>query len=268
MAQIRCAIDGNTVKVINPKVVNIDRRPKLEPSNYTAQGKRKATAGDPIRSLDDIQLIKNYYHEHNLRNYLLFILGISTGIRGKDLLRLRVRDVVDANGYVVREIATFESKTNKMNHPILNDEAQEAISEYLNSMDGCSANDYLFRAKSNENKALEPDSLYKILTRTKKTLGLEFNFTVRTLRKTFAYWIIKQHYNDPHVMASLQEMLNHDSMLTTLHYSGHTRENLEAMYRDMGAVIAGTAKSTLPETATVENKLDAILAHLSLDAED
>ena len=68
-------------------------------------------------------------------------------------------------------------------------------------------------------------------------------------------------------MASLQEMLNHDSMLTTLPYSGHTRENLEAMYRDMGAVINGTAVDNLPKTDSVESKLDAILSALNLDIE-
>ena len=131
MYKISAPISGNVVRNIqtSTNIININRRYTPTPSNYTAQGKRKATAGDPIRNLSDIQLIKNYYHERSLRNYLLFILGISTGLRGKDLLRLKVRDVVDCNGYVVKEIASFESKTNKMNHPFLNDEAQAAVSE-------------------------------------------------------------------------------------------------------------------------------------------
>lgn len=249
------------------KVVEVHRRYTPPPSNFTSQGKRKATAGDPIRSLDDIQTIKNYFHDRSLRNYLLFVLGISTGLRGKDLLRLQVRDVVDSNGFVVNEIASYESKTNKMNHPILNDEAQKAISEYLNSLPSASENDYLFRVSPAENKPLKPDSMYRLLVTAKKALGLEFNFTVRTLRKTFAYWIIKQHYDDPHVMASLQEMLNHDSMLTTLHYSGHTRENLESMYKDMGAVLDGSAKESMPKSNNIEQKLDALLAALDLDKE-
>ena len=269
MYQISAPISGNVVRNIqtSTNIININRRYTPTPSNYTAQGKRKATAGDPIRNLSDIQLIKNYYHEHSLRNYLLFILGISTGLRGKDLLRLKVRDVVDCNGYVVKEIASFESKTNKMNHPLLNDEAQAAVSEYLNSLPCCTSETYLFSTTPTSNTPLKPDSLYRILVRTKEALNLDINITVRTLRKTFAYWIIKQHYNDPHVMASLQEMLNHDSMLTTLHYSGHTRENLEAMYRDMGAVINGTAVDNIPKTDAVESKLDAILSALNLDVE-
>ena len=260
-------INGNVVRTLNTNIINIDRRPKPTPSNYTAQGKRKATAGDPIRSLDDIQTLKNYFHSTSLRNYLLFILGISTGLRGKDLLRLKVRDVVDAHGFVVGELASYESKTHKMNHPLLNDEAQMAVSEYLNSLPTCSADDYLFRATPAENTPLKLNSMHRLLIRAQDKLGLEFNMTVRTLRKTFAYWIIKQHYDDPNVMASLQEMLNHDSMLTTLHYSGHTREHLEAMYRDMGAVINGTAQSTAPETETVESKLDAILAMLGTNGD-
>ena len=228
---------ANSPVVSLANVINIDRRPKPVPSNYTARGKRKATPGDPFRELSDIQLFKNYFHEHSLRNYALFVLGISIGIRGKDLLRLQVRDVVTNDGFVADEISTFESKTHKMNHPIINAEAKAALAEYLSSLPVVHPEDYLFRASSDENKPLETNSLRRLLVRAKEVLAPQlscnFSLNVRSLRKTFAYWIIVQHYDDPHVMASLQEMLNHDSMLTTLHYSGHTRDHLSVMYQDM-----------------------------------
>lgn len=271
MYQISSFIEGNAVRNLTPtsKVIQLDIRPAA--SNYTAQGKRKPTAGDPIRSLADIQLFKDYFHSQSLRNYLLFVLGISVGIRGNDLLRLQVRDVITPNGFVVDEVSTFESKTHKMNHPMLNNEAKSAIGEYLNSLPKVYADDYLFKASPDVNKQLETGSLRAILLRAKAKLQpqitTDFGMTVRTLRKTFAYWIIKQHYDDPLVMASLQEMLNHDSMATTLHYSGHTRDNIRTMYSDMGAVLNGTAKSELPQTPTVEQKLDMLLSALNLDAE-
>lgn len=263
------------VRVENPipytNVINIDRRPKLVPSNYTARGKRKATPGDPFRSLSDIQLFKEYFHSHSLRNYLLFVLGISIGIRGNDLLRLQVRDVVNSNGFIVSEIATFESKTHKMNHPIINAEAKKAIAEYLNSLPVVYPDDYLFKASPNDNHPLKTNSLRRLLVRAKEALAPQlsgdFDLNVRSLRKTFAYWVIVQHYNDPHVMASLQEMLNHDSMLTTLHYSGHTRDHLTTMYEDLGDVISGTATRALPQTDSVESKLDMLLDALKLDTD-
>ncbi len=262
---------ANSPVVSLANVINIDRRPKPVPSNYTARGKRKATPGDPFRELSDIQLFKNYFHEHSLRNYALFVLGISIGIRGKDLLRLQVRDVVTNDGFVADEISTFESKTHKMNHPIINAEAKAAIAEYLSSLSIVHPDDYLFRASSDENKPLETNSLRRLLVRAKEALAPQlscnFSLNVRSLRKTFAYWIIVQHYDDPHVMASLQEMLNHDSMLTTLHYSGHTRDHLSVMYQDMGNVVAGTATRALPQTESVEAMLEKLLDALKLDAE-
>lgn len=267
-------LEGNVVRNLQPisaNIITVNLRPKQPASNYTSQNKRKATEGDPIRSIEDIQLIKEYFHSTNLRNYLLFVLGISIGIRGKDLLRLQVRDVVNCNGYILDEIATFESKTHKMNHPIINDEAKAAIAEYLATFETVSPTDYLFRVSPTNNTPIKPDSLYKILVRTKQKLAdkltVNFNFNVRTLRKTFAYWVIKQHYNDPHVMASLQEMLNHDSMLTTLHYSGHTREHLTTMYNDMGDVISGKAVVDTPAADSVESKLDMILSLMMPAAE-
>ena len=49
----------------------------------------------PIRDKEIIQEIKEFYKKQNERNYILFLLGINTGFRISDILRLRVRDVED-----------------------------------------------------------------------------------------------------------------------------------------------------------------------------
>lgn len=47
----------------------------------------------PIRDKEMIKELKEYFKEQNERNYILFLLGINTGLRISDILRLRVRDV-------------------------------------------------------------------------------------------------------------------------------------------------------------------------------
>lgn len=72
---------GDAVK---PKRPEIEKRPRNN-SPYTSHGKPKATPGDPIRDMADIQKAKEFLLNNGktrrirLRNYMFFTLGISTG---------------------------------------------------------------------------------------------------------------------------------------------------------------------------------------------
>lgn len=47
----------------------------------------------PIRSLKQIETIKKLLKQQSLRDYCLFVLGINSGLRISDLLKLRISDV-------------------------------------------------------------------------------------------------------------------------------------------------------------------------------
>ncbi len=47
----------------------------------------------PIRDLKQIETIKWILKQKSLRDYCLFVLGINSGLRISDLLRLRICDV-------------------------------------------------------------------------------------------------------------------------------------------------------------------------------
>ncbi|MFH4247375.1 tyrosine-type recombinase/integrase, partial [Acinetobacter baumannii] len=46
-----------------------------------------------IRDPEQIQQLKEYFKEKSLRNYILFIMKINTGLRISDILKLKVGDV-------------------------------------------------------------------------------------------------------------------------------------------------------------------------------
>lgn len=50
---------------------------------------------EPIRDKNKIKEIKNILKKKSERNYMLFVLGINTGLRIGDLLSLKVEDVKD-----------------------------------------------------------------------------------------------------------------------------------------------------------------------------
>lgn len=248
-------------KVVDISSLKQKRRP--DTSNYMADGKRKPVAGEPIRSQEDILKIRHFLLNNSkqnvaLRNNMLFTVGISVGIRGNDLIRLKIRDVLDDNGEIVKELTVFESKTSKMNHPMLNEEARKSIRDYIDSLDEYDDDDYLFKAQG-KNEPFKRSNFHHFMKKIEKECGLGYNLTVRSLRKTFAYWTIKLHPDNVNVLASLQEMLNHNDMKTTLHYSGHAKDHLSVMYDDMAQVFDEAKNFKEDGNANLESKIDRLL---------
>lgn len=227
----------------NIMLTSVKQRPTNN-SNYTSTGKRKKTPCDPIRKQEDIVKMKRYFLANGktpqvrLRNHAIFVLGISIGVRGGDLLRLRISDVLGPDGEVMDEIRVFESKTRKAVYPFINETAKSALRMYIDSLQRYSYDDILFSQYSNRKEPMTTDNLCKLIANAGKALGLPYHLGSHSLRKTFAYWTINLHQNDLNTMISLQEMLNHSSMKTTLHYSGHTRDDVKPMYYDIDNIFS------------------------------
>lgn len=62
----------------------------------------------PIRDPEQIQQLKDYFKEKSIRNYILFVMGINTGLRISDILKLKVGDVKGSY------ISMREKKTGKL----------------------------------------------------------------------------------------------------------------------------------------------------------
>ena len=88
----------------------------------------------PIRDLKKIETIKKLLRQQNLRDYCLFVVGINSGLRISDLLKLRVSDVYE-NGKPKDRILIREKKTNKFKDFSLSDNAKSALKEYLKTRD-------------------------------------------------------------------------------------------------------------------------------------
>ena len=58
---------------------------------------------EPIRDLDLLENICDYLQKTNVRNFILFNMGIYSGLRISDILKLKVRDVKDKNYISMRE---------------------------------------------------------------------------------------------------------------------------------------------------------------------
>jgi integrase len=162
---------------------------------------------EPIRDRDIIQEIMNYMKEKNIRNYILFMLGIYTGLRISDILLLRVRNVKR-----MKYISIREKKTGKQQLIEINPELRKALEQYCIDKEG---KEFLIQSREGINSPLGRSQAYNIISKAAKQFGVS-NVGCHTMRKTFGYHFYKQT-ND---IITLQYIFNHDHPSITLRYIG------------------------------------------------
>ena len=224
----------NMILSIMQKQNNINKseepkQPHIKKSKFTSTGKPKAQAAEPIRSIEDIKKIQDYfYNKQSYRDMMMFTVGISVGLRISDLLSLKFSDVMYDDYTFKSYIDIVEQKTDKVTHTALDDcvitkSVQDAIELYMCSLEHKpNMDDYLF--PSQKGGHLDTRSAHKILKQMSRNLKLSYNVGTHSLRKTFGYWTIKLNPNDNNALIGLQAMYHHSSERTTLGYTGITKD--------------------------------------------
>jgi integrase len=115
---------------------------------------------DPIRSLDDLERIKEVL-AGKPRDLCLFVLGINNGLRISDLMRLKVRDVQGLKPGDSLEIR--ESKTGKPNVLMVNKSSYKDLKRHLEAS-GASEDDFLFRSNKTS-RALSKHAVNHLIRR-------------------------------------------------------------------------------------------------------
>lgn len=180
---------------------------------------------EPIRNIDQIEAMKSYLKKRNIRDWLLFVLGINSALRISDLLMLEVEDVKNADRITLREI-----KTNKEKDFPLSTKAREAVAEYL-SATNLKDSDPLFISRKVTAKGLKPKAIsrqqaWEILNQAARHVGITDAIGTHTMRKTFGYHAYQQGYD----IAQIQQLLNHSTPAVTLRYIGITKDDIDSIY--------------------------------------
>ena len=174
---------------------------------------------EPIRDSETVRNIADYLKANNIRNFIMFFIGIYSGLRISDILKLRVSDVKGKDRINIRE-----KKTNKQKNLSINPVLKREINIYC---EGKKLNEYLIPSREGINKPLGRCQAYLIM----KEIGKKFNIPdlgTHTLRKTFGYHYYKK-YKD---VAMLQEIFNHSSPSITLKYIGINQESIDKSFKD------------------------------------
>lgn len=166
----------------------------------------------PIRDKSLIEKMKSELLRNGKRDYMIFVVGINTGLRISDILTLKVNDVKGSH-IILREEKT--DKTKRINISNIRDELD-------NYIDGMGDNDYLFASRKGDNKPITRVQAYRILNNVAGKIGIE-EVGTHTLRKTFGY----HFYQKTKDVALLQELFNHSAPSVTLRYIGINQDIMD-----------------------------------------
>lgn len=145
------------------------------------------------------------------RDYILFLIGINTGLRVGDLLRLKVSDLKRKKKTTIQEGKTKKPRVVNISN------IYEEVQAYLKTVDSV----WAFPSRKGS-KAITPTQAYRQLNKAAEYAGVE-HIGTHTMRKTFGYWFYKQTRD----VAKLQMILNHSHPQITLRYIGITDEEIE-----------------------------------------
>ena len=176
----------------------------------------KKHIAEPIKSKKDIKAVEQYLKEHNERDYVLWVLGVNSGLRVSDIVGLNVSDVVDKT-----HITIIEKKTQKRKSFYINDKLKRVLKPFIKDRD---LNEPLFLGK--QGKRLDRKQVYRFLIDTCNKVGIKSKVSTHTMRRTFGY----HHYQQYKDAIILQKIFNHSSQRITLMYIGVDQDEIDWSY--------------------------------------
>lgn len=147
------------------------------------------------------------------RDFILFLLGINTGLRVSDLLKLKVKDVKRKKKVIIKEGKTEKPRTIHLSN------IYSELNDYIKTIKG---SEWLFPSRKGD-KPISRIQAYRQLNKAARMVDINNGIGTHTMRKTFGYW----YYKETKDIASLQMVLNHSHPEITLKYIGITDEEIE-----------------------------------------
>lgn len=173
---------------------------------------------EPIREKEKIEIVKRILKENGSRDYLLFLIGINSGLRISDLLKLKVADVKNKE-----YIELIEQKTNKYKRFPITKSFKHELEEFISCKDG---EEWLFKSKRGK-RPITRIQAYRIISKACLKAGITAHIGTHTLRKTFGYHFYRENKD----VALLQCIFNHSTPSVTLRYIGINQEIIDSRLR-------------------------------------
>lgn len=173
----------------------------------------------PIKDEETLTQFKERLKEVDDKYYILFEIGVGTGLQLQEILKFRNKDI---RGKEAIE-ASIGTKNIKRTFRIPLD-LQETIKDYTEGKD---PEAYLIVGHSGSSSPLSREQAYRVFKTVGKNMGLS-SIGAQTMRKTFAW----KYYKATGDIYYLQNLLNHASPSITYRYIGE-KPNVEVVLKKM-----------------------------------
>lgn len=185
----------------------------------------KKVASRPITTTSRVLDIQDYLKYKNYRDYVLFLLGITTGYRAGDLVKLKARDIREAlkrSEFTIYEGKKMNSKNiRKENRKPRTVEIIPGVAKILkNYISDMKDYEYIFKSRKGINKHIGVQAISNILKNAGEYFGM-YNISAHSMRKTYAYKIYIESDRD---IVAVKELLGHRSIEETKKYIGLDKE--------------------------------------------
>lgn len=173
---------------------------------------------EPLKDRKDIAKIEKYLLGYNKRDYVIWVLGLNSGLRVSDIVALNAGDVVDKT-----HISIIEKKTHKIKTFYINDKLKRVLKDFTKDR---MSDEPLFLGK--RGGRLNRRQVYRFIKKACEVNHIKIHAGTHTMRKTFGYHHYRQ-FKDPII---LQKIFNHSSQRITLTYIGVEQDEIDMSYRN------------------------------------
>ena len=188
----------------------------------------------PITTTEKVLDMQDYLKYYNYRNYVLFLVGVTTGYRAGDLVKLKVRDIKEAirrKEFTILEgkkknSKNIREKNRKPRSVELIPGVEKILKEYIKDKKDY---EYIFQSRKGTNKHIGVQAVSNILKKAGEYFGLH-DITAHSMRKTYAYKLYTESGRD---IVLVKELLGHSSIEETKKYIGLDREHYHEVSKSL-----------------------------------
>ena len=177
----------------------------------------------PIKDKEQMREVKRQAQLMGDRQYMLVLLGLNTGLRISDLLKLKVGEFRDRDRLMIAE-----KKTGKHSEILLH---PSVLADVRRMTKGRSSDELLFASThaDQHGKAISYVTAYRWVKEACRRAGIERYAGCHTLRKTFGYMNYQKYRN----VALLMKRFNHSGQDVTLHYIGVDQTEMDKLSENL-----------------------------------
>lgn len=175
----------------------------------------------PIKDEETLKRFGETLKEVDYKYYIMFELGVGTGLQLQDILSFKNKDVTDKKEITV-EIGTKNIK----NTFKISDDLKKIIHDFTEGKDPDAYLIYGHQGKEKE-KPVSREQAYRVLRAAGHKIGLS-SIGAQTMRKTFAW----KYYKETGDIYYLQNLFNHASPSITYRFIGE-KPNMEVVLKKM-----------------------------------